>query len=232
MTGTHIIHARAAVVVMSGAEISAARYIAHTPGLAGRDGRGFRLFNPIVLTKAISSGDSRPGRTGPFAGLPGETPVDVALTAAGIDVPGSNLQINKAAAPVGGPSTPQVGANQAAGGSRIYLRPSLRVGNNAIIGIGRAAANLDPDGFPAAAAFLLGEFKDALRGDAGDAVFAVGEPAFLAGGEAAEAALALGAVVLGAVPVVMGVGVVIDLALGPSVGLVKAAIEGFAAVGG
>ena len=79
---------------------------------------------------------------------------------------------------------------------------------------------------------MLGEFEDALRGDAGDAVFAIGEPAFLTGGEAAEAALALGAVVLGAVPVVVGVGIVIDLAFGPGIGLVEGAVEGFAAVGG
>ena len=87
-------------------------------------------------------------------------------------------------------------------------------------------------GFPAAAAFLLGELEDALRGDAGYSRFAVGEPALLAGGEAAEAALALGTVILGAVAVVVGVGVVIDLAFGPGVGLVEGAVEGFAAVGG
>ena len=85
---------------------------------------------------------------------------------------------------------------------------------------------------PAAAAFLFGEFKDAFRANAGDAVFAVGEPAFLPGGEAAEAALALGAVILSSVAVVVGVGVVINLALGPGVGLVEGAVEGFAAVGG
>ena len=78
----------------------------------------------------------------------------------------------------------------------------------------------------------MGELKDAFWAYAGDAVFAVGEPALLPGGEAAEAALPLGTVVLGAVAVVVGVGVVIDLALGPGVGLVEAAVEGFAAVGG
>ena len=78
--------------------------------------------------------------------------------------------------------------------------------------------------------FPVGELKDAFRGDAGDASFAVSQPALLPGGEAAEAALALGTFILGAVAVV--VGVVIDLAFGPSVGLVKAAVEGFAAVGG
>ena len=233
MTGTLISHARAAFVVVALAEIGGALYIPPAPGAAGRDGRGFRQGFPTILGKGTPTGGSRSCNPAcPGAGSPGELPVVKDFRLAGIEVPGKMPRRTQVAAPGRGPSVPQVGANQAAFGSLRFSRPGLLVRIKAIIIIGRAAADLDPYGFPAAAAFLLGEFKDAFRADAGDTVFAIGEPAFLPGGEAAEAALPLGAVVLGAVPVVVGVGVIIDLALGPGVGLVEGAVEGFAAVGG
>ena len=133
------------------------------------------------------------------------------------------------AAAGGGPSSERA-PRVALGGFLVTVgRAGGQVGRQSVLENGGQGT---PFPGPAAAAFLLGELKDALRGYAGDAVFAVGQPAFLPRRKAAETALALGAVVLGAVAVVMGVGVVIDLALGPGVGLVEGAVEGFAAVGG
>ncbi len=212
---------------MAAAEIGATLDILPAPGPAGGDGPGFRLGNPpIRVLEPATALTSWLSNVGTEVGAPVDRPVGIAVTLAGIDIPGAILAVltaGKAAV-----KAAIVGAEQVAERS-VGRNTGTSTPIRAIIGIGGAAADPEADGFLAAAGFL-GELKNEFAADAGNAGFAVSEVALLGGEEAAEVALL--AEIDGVVAFVAVAAGKPGFGLGLGVGLVDGAVDGLAAVGG
>ena len=220
----------AGVVVVTGAEIRAAGYIPSPPSPAGIDRRGLRLGGPLGRGK-----EPRARGTGgrhslpvispyrPDAGSPVNLPVGGSAFV-GIRSSGGS-QTDASVGGIAGVIRAKVGANQGAG-----LAILTRIRIRAIIRGRRAAADgnpLDPLGAPP---FLFGKLKNAVDADPGNARFPLGQPALLGGDETAE--LAPFPEIDGVIPLVAVFPGLPSFGLGKGVGLVDAAVEGFAAIFG
>ena len=220
----------AAIVVVAGAEIRAAGYIPSPPSPAGVDCRGFRLGGPLGRGK-----EPRARGTGgrhslpvispyrPDAGSPVNLPVDSSAFV-GIRCSGGSLT-EASFGVIAGVIRAKVGANQGAG-----LAILTRIRIRTIIRGRRAAADgnpLDPLGAPP---FLFGKLKDAVNADPGNAGFPLGQPALLRRDKAAE--LAPFAEIDGVVPFIAVAAGCPGFGLAKGVGLVDAAVKGFAPVFG
>ena len=222
--------ALAGVVAVAGAEIRAAIHIPSPPSPAGVDRRGLRLGGPLGRGK-----EPRARGTGgrhslpvispyrPDAGSPVNLPIGgnafVGIRLSGGSLTGAGFGI------IAGVIRAKVGANQGAG---LAILPRIRI--RTIIRGRRAAADgnpLDPLGAPP---FLFGKLKDAIDADPGNAGFPISQPTLLRSDETAE--LTAFSEINGVIPLVAVLAGRPGFGLGKGVGLVDAAVKGFAPVFG
>ena len=220
----------AAIVVVARAEICAAGYIPSPPSPTGVDRRGLRLGGPLGRGK-----EPRARGTGgrhslpvispyrPDAGSPVNLPVGGSAFV-GIRCSGGSLT-EASVVGMAGVIRAKVGANQGAG-----LAILTRIRIRAIIRGRRAAADgnpLDPLSPPL---LLPGKLKNAVDADPGNPRFPLGQPALLRSQKAAE--LAAFSEIDGVIPFIAVFAGLPGFGFAESVGLVNAAVEGFAPVFG
>ena len=204
---------------MAGAELPAAGDIFAAPGPASPGGSGGQQFLPSG--QAGRRGAVRRARQRNNVRLPVERPAQT--------IPGSSTYGKVAGIQSGngvsrrmwGDVAP-IGANQAE--NFIAARCGI---NRELLGIIGNVPALDPLSPPP---FLFGKLKNAVDAYPGNAGFAVGQPALLGGDKAAENAAFPG--IDGIVPFIAVFAGGPSFRLAESVGLVDAAVEGFAPVFG
>ena len=145
--------------------------------------------------------------------------------------PRFRLRQGRPVVPAGGLAAVELAAGQGLGVSFVSGRGNigLRADGAANQAVGRCGK---PEAFDTRPAFLFlpGKLKDAVDADSGNAGFPLGQPALLGGDETAENAAFPG--IDGIVPLVAVFASFPSFGLAESIGLVNAAVEGFAPVFG
>ena len=217
--------AAAAIRVVAAAEIGAAGHIPGAPGTASADRRRFRLRHPLGRRNGRRRTRGRSGLAAPAgqrARPPVHFPEDRRAANTDPNMPGIPVSRN-AVAVIAAPAAP-IAAKQGAG------RPSRRQIRATGIGLRRAAADSEPLDPLSPPPFLFRKLKNAVNANAGNAGFSVGQPALLSGDKAAENAAFPG--IDGVVPFIAVFAGGPGFGFAESVGLVDAAVEGFAPVFG
>ena len=129
----------------------------------------------------------------------------------------------EAVAAIEAPAAPSAAKQGAGRPARRQIRPTG-------IGIRRAAANSNPFNPLNPPLFLPRELKDAVDADPGNAGFSVGQPTLLGSDKAAE--IAALSEIDGIIPFIAVFAGGPGFGLGKGIGLVNAAVEGFAAIFG
>ena len=210
-----IIPVGTSVVVMAGAELPTAGDIPGAPGPASPGGSGGQPFLPL------GQAGNRGACIGHNVRLPVERPdTTIPGDSAYRKMPGMALRDRGGSRRRRGGDGAPIRANQTAN------LPATRFGGYRELG--GVSADLNPLNPLSPPPFLFRKLKDAVDADAGNPGFPVGQPALLGCQKAAENAAFPG--IDGIVPLVAVFPGFPGFSLAESIGLVNAAVEGFAPV--